>query len=413
MKQLHFLVFVLLLFAGISVAFAQKRTVSGKITDASGKAIPFVNVTVKGTSVGTTSNSDGIYSITLPEKSNTLVFTFVGYRALEVNVSNLTTADVKLQEDAGELAGVVVTALGIERNKKSLQYSITQVAGENLTQAREANVGNALEGRVAGVNVSKIASGPGGSSRVVIRGIKTLGSTLNQPLYVVDGVPMDNTNQGQAGIWGGADQGDALNSINPDDIATISVLKGASAAALYGSRAANCVILITTKKGSARKGLGIEYNFNYVFETVDNLTDFQKTHGTGGYVGTTLQNSVAKKAESIEDAWNNWWGLDGWGPKLDGSDVVQFDGVTRPYSYKGDNWSRFYQTGHALTNSIALSGGSETQNFRLSLSDLRSDGVFPNSGFDRTNITLSTNSKFGKKLTVTARVLYSNEKTKN
>jgi len=413
MKQLLFLVFVLLLFAGIPAAFAQKRIVSGKITDASGKPIPFVNVTAKGTSVGTTSNSEGVYSITLPEKSNTLVFTFVGYRALEVNVSNLTTADVKMQEDAGELAGVVVTALGIERTKKSVQYSITQVAGENLTQAREANVGNALEGRVAGVNVSKIASGPGGSTRVVIRGAKTLGSTLNQPLYVVDGVPIDNSNQGQSGIWGGADQGDALNSINPDDIATISVLKGASAAALYGSRAANGVILITTKKGTARKGLGVEYNFNYVFETVQDLTELQKTYGNGGYVGTTLENQVAEKAESIEDAWNNWWGQNGWGPKLDGSDVVQFDGVTRSYSYKGNNWDRFYQTGHALTNSIALTGGSETQNFRLSVADLRSDGVFPNSGFDRTNVTLSTNSKFGKKLTVNARVLYSNEKTKN
>lgn len=240
------------------------------------------------------------------------------------------------------------------------------MAGENLTQAREISVANALEGRVAGVNVSKIASGPGGSSRVVIRGAKTLGSTLNQPLYVVDGVPIDNSNLGQAGIWGGADQGDALNSINPDDIASISVLKGASAAALYGSRAANGVILITTKKGTGRKGLGIELNSNYVLETVQNLTDFQKTYGTGGYVGTTLENQVATKAATIEDAWNNGYGWNGWGPKLDGSPVVQFDGVTRPYSYKGDNWDRFYETGHQITNTVALTGGSETQNFRLS-----------------------------------------------
>lgn len=402
-----------LLVTAIPSAFSQKRTVSGKISDANGKPIPFVNVTVKGTSVGTTSNSDGVYSIAVPQGSNTLVFSYVGYKVVEVNISNRTTADVTMQEDAGELGTVVVTALGIERKSKALQYSITQVAGENLTQAREISVANALEGRVAGVNVSKIASGPGGSSRVVIRGAKTLGSTLNQPLYVVDGVPIDNSNQGQAGIWGGADQGDALNSINPDDIASISVLKGASAAALYGSRAANGVILITTKKGTARKGLGIEFNSNYVLETVQNLTDFQHSYGNGGYVGTTLENSVAKKAESLDEHWNNWWGQNGWGPKLDGSDVVQFDGVTRSYSYKGDNWSRFYETGHQLTNTIALSGGSETQNFRLSLSDLRSDGVFPNSGFDRTNITLATNSKFGKKLTVTARVLYSNEKTKN
>jgi TonB-dependent SusC/RagA subfamily outer membrane receptor len=242
------------------------------------------------------------------------VFSFVGYKLNEINVSNRTTVDVTMQEDAGELGGVVVTALGIERKSKALQYSITQVSGENLTQAREINVGNALEGRVAGVNVSKTASGPGGSTRVVIRGAKTLGSTLNQPLYVVDGVPIDNSNQGQAGIWGGADQGDALNSINPDDIASISVLKGASAAALYGSRAANGVILITTKKGTGRKGLGIEFNSNYVVETVQNLTDFQHTNGNGGLVGTTLENQVAKKAESIDEHWNNWWTGNGWGP---------------------------------------------------------------------------------------------------
>src|SRR6476469_5929285 len=324
MKQLNVvLVFMLLLVTAIP-AISQKRTVTGKISDANGKPLPFVNVTVKGSSGGTTSNSDGVYSIAVPQGSNTLVFSFVGYKLNEINVSNRTTVDVTMQEDAGELGGVVVTALGIERKSKALQYSITQVSGENLTQAREINVGNALEGRVAGVNVSKTASGPGGSTRVVIRGAKTLGSTLNQPLYVVDGVPIDNSNQGQAGIWGGADQGDALNSINPDDIASISVLKGASAAALYGSRAANGVILITTKKGTGRKGLGIEFNSNYVVETVQNLTDFQHTNGNGGYVGTTLENQVAKKAESIEDAWNNWWGLNGWGPKLDGSDVVQF-----------------------------------------------------------------------------------------
>ena len=186
--------------------------------------------------------------------------------------SNISVA---LATSTSELSEVVVTALGIERTKKNLQYSITTVGGENFTQARENSTANALAGRVAGVNVTKIASGPGGSSRVVIRGAKTLGSTLNQPLYVVDGVPIDNSNFGQAGLWGGADQGDGMSSINPDDIASMTVLKGASAAALYGSRAANGVILITTKKGSGRKGLGIEFNSNYVFETVNNLTDFQ------------------------------------------------------------------------------------------------------------------------------------------
>lgn len=337
----------------------------------------------------------------------------VGFASQNVSINGRSNVSVALTASTTQLSEVVVTALGVERNRRSLQASVTTVGGENLTQAREVNLSNALAGRVAGVNVSRVASGPGGSSRVVIRGAKTLGSTLNQPLYVVDGVPIDNSNLGQAGLWGGSDQGDAMNSINPDDIASMTVLKGASAAALYGSRAANGVILITTKKGSGRRGLGIEYNGNYVAETVQNLTDFQTSHGNGGYVGTTLQNQVAQTAKTFKQHWDNQWGLSAWGPRFDGSPTVQFDSVTRPYSYTGDNWKRFYKTGNQITNTIALTGGSETQSFRLSLSDLRSTSVFPNAGFDRFNATLSANSKVGKKITVNAKVLYSNENTKN
>jgi TonB-linked SusC/RagA family outer membrane protein len=414
MKKLHVVfIFMLLLIAGLPAAFAQNRNVTGKITGADGQPVVGATVAAKGTQAATQTNSDGVFSLSVPDAANSLVVSSVGFATQEVSIAGKTNISVALQASASQLSEVVVTALGVERNRKSLQASVTTIGGENLTQAREISTANALAGRVAGVNVTKVASGPGGSSRVVIRGAKTLGSTLNQPLYVVDGVPIDNSNMGQAGLWGGADQGDAMSSINPDDIATITVLKGASAAALYGSRAANGVILITTKKGSSRKGLGIEYNFNYVFEEVNNLTDFQKTHGNGGYVGDDLQTSVAQKPTSLKEHWDNWWGLNGWGPKFDGTPTVQFDGITRPYSYAGDNWKRFYETGHQLTNSIALTGGSDNQNFRLSLSDLRSDGVIPNSGFNRTNVTLATNSKFGKKLSVTSKVMYSNEKTKN
>ena len=404
---------MLLLVAGIPAAFAQNRTVSGKISAANGTRMLGVNIIVKGTSAGTTSNADGLFSIQVPGGSNTLVFSSVGYTTQEVNVSSRTSVEITMEEDASELERVVVTALGIERSTKALQFSATQVSGENFTQAREISTANALAGRVAGVNVTKIASGPGGSSRIVIRGAKTLGSTLNQPLYVVDGVPIDNSNFGQAGLWGGADQGDGMSSINPDDIASMTVLKGASAAALYGSRAANGVILITTKKGTKRKGVGIEVNSNYVFEKVQNLTDFQTSHGNGGYSGADLQSSVAKTPSSIEEHWNNWWGLQAWGPKFDGSPTVQFDGITRPYSYTGDNWKRFYETGSTFTNSMAFTGGSETQNFRFSASKLKNEGVIPNSGFERINLSLSTNSKFGKKLSVNSKVLYSNEKVKN
>lgn len=414
MRKLHaVLFFTLLLFAGLPAAFAQSRTVSGKVADARGQAVVGATVSAPGTTASTQTNSDGVFSLAVPASATRLVVTSVGFAAQDVPLAGQGNVSVSLQPSATQMSEVVVTALGVERNRKSLQASVTTVSGEQLTQAREISVANALEGRVAGVNVSKIASGPGGSTRVVIRGAKTLGSNLNQPLYVVDGVPIDNSNNGQAGLWGGADQGDAMNSINPDDVASISVLKGASAAALYGSRAANGVILITTKKGGGRKGLGVEFNSNYVVESIQNLTDFQTTHGNGYYKGSSLQNQVAVTPKTIKEHWDNWLGLNGWGPTFDGSPTLQFDGITRPYSYAGDNWDRFYKTGYQLTNTIGLTGGSEGQNFRLSLSDLRSTGVFPNSGFDRINATLATNSKFGKRLTVTSKILYSNEKTKN
>lgn len=400
-------------FLSTGVLFAQQKTITGKITDAKGQPVVGATVTASGTNSATQTNSDGIFAISVPPSAQRLMVTSVGFTSQDVSIKGKSNVSVALTPSTTQLSEVVVTALGVERSRKSLQFSQTTVGGENLTQAREISTANALAGRVAGVNVTRVASGPGGSSRIVIRGAKTLGSTLNQPLYVVDGVPIDNSNMGQAGLWGGSDQGDAMNSINPDDIASMTVLKGASAAALYGSRAANGVILITTKKGAGRKGLGIDFNSNYVAESVQNLTDFQMTHGNGGNVGTTLQNQVAETPKTLEDHWNNGWGYNGWGPKFDGSPTVQFDGVTRPYSYAGDNWKRFYKTGNQITNTIALTGGSETQNFRLSVSDLTSTSVFPNAGFDRFNATLSTNSKIGKRLTVNAKVLYSNEKTKN
>src|SRR6185295_3564150 len=261
------------------------------------------NVTVKGTNIGTTANDQGVYSIDVPAGSKTLVYSYTGLGTQEINLTSSNEVSVRMAPSVSELETVMVTALGIERTRKNLQYSISQVQGELFNRARENSVANSLAGRVAGVNVTKIASGPAASSRVVIRGAKTLGSTLNQPLYVVDGVPIDNSNFGQAGVWGGADQGDGMSSLNPDDIASMTVLKGASAAALYGSRAANGVILITTKKGSGRKGLGIEFNSNFVFETVNNLTDFQHSYGNGGYVGPDLQSSVAKTPSSIDEHW--------------------------------------------------------------------------------------------------------------
>jgi len=216
----------------------------------------------------------------------------------------------------------------------------------------------------------------------------------NQPLYVIDGIPMDNTNFGQSGVWGGTDQGDGLSSINPDDIESITVLKGANAAALYGSRGGFGVINIITKKGSARKGIGIEFNSNYVFEKAINYLDVQKEYGQGDLSGPA-GSRVGSKPPTQDQAFD--WGTTSWGAKLDGSQNIMWDGQTRAYSYAGDNWKRYFETGHSWTNTLALTGGNENQNFRFSFADLTSNSVIPNSGFSRKNLSLSTNGKFGKK----------------
>jgi TonB-linked SusC/RagA family outer membrane protein len=391
----------------IAVCFAPllaQQQVSGTVTSAEdGTPLIGVSILVVGTAQGTVTDYEGKYTIEVPEGS-TLQFSYTGYRPQEIAVGNQSVIDVVLEPGVA-LDEVVVTALGISREKKALGYSVTEVEGENLTEAREINIANQLAGRVAGVNVSNIASGPAGSSRVIIRGNKSLQGN-NQPLYVVDGVPMDNSDFGQAGLWGGRDEGDGMSSINPDDIASITVLKGASAAALYGARAANGVINIITKKGTARQGIGVEFTSNFVAETVNNLSDLQTEYGSGSFDG-----EVAVKPANQQQAYD--WGDDSWGPRLDGSSVIQFDGVSRPYSYVGDNWDRYYRTGYTWTNSLAFTGGNENQNFRLGVSRLENESIIPNSGFERTNVSLAANSRFGDRVTVVAKALYSNEYAKN
>jgi TonB-linked SusC/RagA family outer membrane protein len=405
----------LLLIIGLGVlmgfsSFVQAQTVTGKVTDAGdGTPLPGVSVLIKGTATGTATDVDGNYSINAGGPETVLVYSYLGFQTIEQTVGNRTTINVSLKEDAAELSEVVVTALGIERNVRALQYSVTRVGGEEFTEARENNIADQLAGRVAGVNVTNVASGPAGSSRVIIRGNTSLQGN-NQPLYVVDGIPMDNTNFGQAGVWGGSDGGDGMTSVNPDDIESMSVLKGASAAALYGARASNGVILITTKRGTSRKGIGVEFNTNTVFERINNQTDLQREFGSGRFQGDQ-QTGAAVRPANVRQGYD--WGTQAWGERLGSGTAMHFDGVERPYVYAGDNWNRFYETGAAITNSISLAGGGENQTFRFNVTDLRSTSVVPNAGFDRFNATLSTSGKFGKRISFDAKVMYSHEDTKN
>jgi len=374
--------------------------VKGRITAADGSPLYGVSITVKGTNKGTTTNANGQFSLDI-NNGETIVVSYVGYEPQEFVVNNTKDLAITLQSANRQISEVVVTALGIRRESKRLGYSVTKVSGDDFTQAREINIGNALTGKIAGVNSSGLLTGPGGSSKVLIRGTNSLTGD-NQPLYVVNGVPMNNTNLGSAGMWGGADLGEGLSSINPDDIEEISVLKGGAAAALYGQVARNGVILITTKSGKGRKGLGIELNSNVQMDRINNFHDFQNVYGQG---------TLGQKPTDVTSAMNT--GMASWGARMDGSSVPVFNGQSMPYSPQGNNLNRFYQTGSTVTNTIAIASGSETGHFRMSLGDLRNNSIYPNSRYIRNTVNLDLNYKLSTKWSGQASVIYSKEVGKN
>jgi TonB-dependent SusC/RagA subfamily outer membrane receptor len=256
--------------------------IKGQVTDTRGETLPGVSIKIKGTTVGATSDLDGRYTINVPNKNSVLVFTYIGYVTQEQTVNDRTTLNVKMEAANTALTEVVVTAFGLSRDKKALAYSVTEVKGEEFTTSRENNIANAFSGKVAGVNVTGMSSGPGGSSRVIIRGNGSL-SGNNQPLYVVNGMPISNIARSQAQGEGATilDRGDGISSINPDDIESISILKGGPAAALYGSQASNGVILITTKKGAVQKGVGVEIGSNFTVGSPSMYPDLQYEYGQG------------------------------------------------------------------------------------------------------------------------------------
>jgi len=394
MKKLLLLAFCLV----VATAMMAQKKVSGTITAVDGTPLIGVNILETGTSNGTVTDFDGRYEIQVQDGAS-LRFSFTGYEEQIITVGNQSAIDLILEEGVA-LNEVVVTALGIEREKKALAYSVTEVETDNFSKAREINVLNSLSGRVAGVNVSGTATGAGGSTRVVIRGNSSLTGN-NQPLYVVDGVPIDNTQLGSAGMWGGQDWGDGVSSLNPDDIESMTVLKGNTAAALYGSRASNGVILITTKSGSAGK-LQVDFTSQVRSESIINLNDFQTQYGHG-------RDGV--KPTTVEEALQN--GLYAWGGQLDGSSVIQFDGQSRPYSDQGSNLDRFYRTGNTFTNTISVSGGTDKINFRIAASNLDNSDIIPNSGLTRRNISTKINAKVSDKFSISLTSTYVNEDAEN
>ena len=379
-----------LFFALTLSAYAQQ--ISGTVTDENGVPLPGATVLVQGTSNGVSTDFDGNYSISASQ-GDTLVFSFVGYSSQSVVVGSSSTVNVSLEPD-NALEEVVVTALGVQRNTKALGYSVTNVEGDEISANPSTNAINALQGKVAGVNITGSAMGAKGSSRVVIRGSSSLTGN-NQPLYVVDGITINNNNLGAAGMWGGTDFGDGISSINPDDVASVTVLKGGAAAALYGSRASNGVIIITTKNGLGSEGLGIEINSTTQFDMLNtSLWDTQTTYGAGS-LGAAPSNSTS--------AMDNMWSA--WGAKMSGQLVPQFDGVSRPYVYS-DNKDKFYRTGTTYSNTISFSTSNENGNTRFSLTNLDNDDISPNSTLDRNQIGVNTSQQLGDNLTVDANMKY-------
>ncbi|AQG79834.1 SusC/RagA family TonB-linked outer membrane protein [Spirosoma montaniterrae] len=385
-----------------SPAEAPKRRVTGIVLDEKGDGLPGVSVVLKETTPGqstgavatrgTTTGADGRFILDAPDNDATLIFSFVGYQRQEVLLGNQTDLSVKMLPESSTLNEVVVTALGISKEKKALAYAVSEVKGSEFVQARENNLANALTGKIAGVQVTGMATGPGGSSRIIIRGNGSLNGN-NQPLYVINGMPMDNSIPGGGTTADGngmnVDRGDGIGGINPDDIESISVLKGGPAAALYGARASNGVILITTKKGRGQKGIGIELNSTTSFETIAVIPNWQYEFGQG---------VDGRKPATVTEAKST--GRLSYGARMDGQPTIQVDGQLRPYSPQRDNLKHFYRTGTNYINSIAFTGGNETVNFRLGLNNSQSGSIVPNSSFTRRIANLNLNAFLGKKLSI-------------
>lgn len=387
--------------------------ITGKVIDEKGAGFPGVNILLKGTSVGTVSGNDGDYSINVDSESSILVFSFVGYLNQEITVGNRSVIDVIMALDESNLEEVVVTALGIEKSAKSLGYATSTVKSDELTINRTPNVMNALQGKVAGVSISALGSGPGGTSKIRIRGQSSI-SGQNNPLIVVNGVPIDNTNFGSnpgnnasdssIGVRGGgntSDGGDGLSSINPDDVQSMTILKGAAAAALYGSRAKDGVVMITTKSKNDSRGLGVTYNLNYTNETPLDFTDYQYEYGQGEQgVRPTTPNPTSGQ-----------WSF---GEKFQpGMTQVLFDGVTVPYEPVYDRIRDFFRNGQNMTNSITLATSGDKGGMSLSFSDLNSKGIVPNNTYNRKTINLGFAYDLSPKFSFRGNFNYSHEENEN
>ena len=371
---------VLLLIVSIQSALAadvsQAAKVYGTVTDGD---FPVIGAAVKvlGTNDGTVTDLNGYFELNV-DPGTLLIVTCLGYK--DINVTAAPDMTIVMEEETTALDEVVVTALGIKRERKALGYALSEIKGDELTKAKEPNVINSLAGKVAGLIINETAGGPSGSTRVLLRG-NTEMTGNNQPLYVIDGVPLDNTNFGSAGVAGGYDLGDGISAINPDDIENMTVLKGPAASALYGSRASHGVILITTKKAEKDR-ISVEYNGSLTVDTqLARWDNIQQVYGMG-YGGQYSPTALSGTNSS-------------WGPKADNVNVEYFDKVARPFYMYPDNTSAFFRTGATMQNTAIMSVNSGSTGVRFSFTDMRNRDILPNTSMSRDNFNLRVNTSMG------------------
>jgi TonB-linked SusC/RagA family outer membrane protein len=412
-----------------STAFAQSQSVSGTVTDDQGNALPGATVVVKGTTNGASTDVTGAYTISAPPNA-TLLVTYIGFLTREVPVEGKTQLNLRLTPDTKQLNEVVVTALGIKREQKALGYATQTIGGEALLEARPNNFSQALSGKVAGLNLISPGSGPVNSTRISLRGDNSLNPNGNNALIVLDGVPMNSglTSSGVGSAYGAGagndvpvDFGNGIADINPDDIASITVLKGASAAALYGSRAANGALIITTKSGSRKKkGLGVTVNSNYSVNTVLKWPDYQYEYGQGTGRSFNAAGEMYYSYGASADGASTGGTSSAFGPKFNGQMYYQYDPVTQaqsaerlPWVPYEDNIKGFFRTGSTLTNSVALEGGNETSSARASITHTKNEWIMPNTGYERLTAALSVNHSITPKLKLAGKVNFTNRTSDN
>lgn len=382
-----------------------KRKITGKVLDEAQQPMIGVTVAVKGSTTRAVTDIDGNYQLQTSETAPVLQFSYLGYKTKEVKASGKDAITTTMDVDSKALDEVVVTALGIKRDKKMLGYSVQDIKSDALNTTGDPSVVGALSGKVAGLQMNTASTGLGGSTKITIRGNSSL-TDNNQPLWIVDGVPFSDNNTSNASAYGGYDRGGTSLDINPDDIESISVLKGPNAAALYGSRAGNGVILVTTKKGANKSGFGVSYNGNFTWSSVSQAIKMQNRFGQGSNGAVNYKRNASGDIEGLN-------GELSFGPELDGHEEYNWYGTKSPYQYTGDKLREYFKTGFSQFHTVALGNNNEKGHYRLSIGYNDNKGLFKNETLDKLSIDLNAGTVVNKYLSLDGKISLSHMKACN